>query len=76
MLRGFIYSIIAVVLFLFASIGWMVLRGPDEDTLYLLSGWLILICFFAVGPLFFALGYWHHLRRTPGDSHWDKEIGE
>lgn len=76
MVRGFVYSICAVCLFLIASIGWMSLRPPDEDTLYLLSGWLLLISFFAVGPLFFALGYWHHYRLHPGDPHWDSELGE
>ena len=76
MLRGFIYSFCAVCLFMLASIGWMMFQSPGEETLLLLSGWLILICFFAVGPLFFALGYWHNLHLHPRDSHWDPEIGE
>lgn len=52
------------------------MQAASEETLTLMSGWLLLICFFAVGPIFFALGYWHHLRLHPGDSHWDPEIGE
>ncbi|MFO7724031.1 MAG: hypothetical protein R6V45_00660 [Oceanipulchritudo sp.] len=76
MLRGFVYSFLAVSLFLLASIGWMTFRAVTEETLYLMSGWVLLISFFAVGPLFFALGYWDHLRRHPSDYHWDREIGE
>jgi hypothetical protein len=54
----------------------MMIQSPDEDTLFLMSGWMLLISFFAVGPLFFALGYWHHLHKYPKESHWDPEIGE
>jgi hypothetical protein len=76
MVRGFVYSLSAVCLFLLASICWMMIQSPTEDTLFLMSGWLLLISFFAVGPLFFALGYWHHLHKYPKESHWDSEIGE
>lgn len=76
MLRGFVYSFCAVCLFLLGSIGWILARSPDEETLYLMSGWTLLISFFAVGPVFFAIGYWHHLRLHPTEPHWDREIGE
>jgi FtsH-binding integral membrane protein len=76
MVRGFVYSFLAVSLFLFGSIGWMSIRSPSEETLYLMSGWLLLVCFFAVGPLFFAIGYWHHLRLHPEAPRWDRELGE
>jgi hypothetical protein len=76
MVRGLVYSISAVCLFLIASIGWMTLQRPAEETLYLFSGWLILLCLFAVGPLFFALGYWHHRRLHPADPKWDAELNQ
>lgn len=76
MVRGFVYSFLAVSLFLLGSIGWMSIRSTSEETLYLMSGWLLLVCFFAVGPLFFAFGYWHHLRRNPEAPRWDRELGE
>jgi hypothetical protein len=76
MLRGFVYSPCAVCLFLLASIGWITLQQPSEETMYLMSGWLLLISFFAVGPLFFALGYWHHWHLHPKEPHWDAETGE
>jgi sterol desaturase/sphingolipid hydroxylase (fatty acid hydroxylase superfamily) len=76
MVRGIVYSLSAVCLFLLASIAWMSLRNPPEEALYLMSGWLILACFFVVGPLFFALGYWHHRHLHPQDPQWDAELGE
>lgn len=76
MVRGFVYSLSAVCLFLLASIAWMMSASSSEETLYIMSGWSLLITFFAVGPLFFAMGYWHHLRLHPKDSHWDAEVGE
>ena len=76
MVRGFVYSFIAVCIYLMGSILWMSLAQLDEQSAYLMSGWLLVICFFAVGPLFFAVGYWHHLRLHPKDSHWDAEIGQ
>lgn len=76
MVRGFVYSFIAVCVFLLGSILWMTMAGLDEERAYLMSGWLLLVCFFAVGPLSFAAGYWHHLRLHPREPHWDAEIGE
>lgn len=76
MVRGLVYSLVAVSLFLLASIGWMILQSPDEDTQMLLAGWLLLISFFAVGPLFFAFGYRRHLVLHPKDPKWDAELGE
>jgi sterol desaturase/sphingolipid hydroxylase (fatty acid hydroxylase superfamily) len=76
MFRGFVYSFIAVSLFLLASVFWMLRQEPSEDTLILLGGWMLLISFFAVGPLFFLLGYWHHLRLHRGEPQWDAELGE
>lgn len=54
----------------------MMMQSPDEDTLILFSGWMILISFFAVGPLFFALGYWHQRVLHPAQPRWDPEMGE
>ena len=76
MVRGFVYSILSISLFLLASIGWMTFRPVDEETMVFMAGWILLICFFAIGPLFFALGYWHHLRLFPKEPHWDPELGE
>jgi sterol desaturase/sphingolipid hydroxylase (fatty acid hydroxylase superfamily) len=76
MFRGFVYSFIAVSLFLLASVFWMLRQEPSEDTLILLGGWMLLISFFAVGPLFFLLGYWQHLRLHRGEPQWDAELGE
>ena len=74
MARGFVYSVIAVSVFLLASISWMTLSPPDEETMVLLSGWRLLISFFAVGPLFFVIGFWHHFRLHPKEPHWDAEL--
>jgi len=76
MVRGFVYSIISVSVFLLASIGWMIVRPLEEDALAYLAGWLLLISFFGIGPIFFAVGYWHHLRLYPKQPHWDSELGE
>lgn len=76
MVRGFVYSLSAVALFILGSIAWMMMQSPDEDTLILFSGWMILISFFAVGPLFFALGYWHQRVLHPAQPRWDPEMGE
>jgi len=76
MVRGFVYSLSAIVLFIFGSIAWMMMQSPDEDTLVLYGGWMILISLFAVGPVFFALGYWHQRQLYPAKSHWDPELGE
>ena len=76
MVRGLVYSIISVSVFLLASIAWMTIRPIEEDAMVSLTGWLLLISFFGVGPLFFVLGYWHHLRRHPKEPHWDAELGE
>ncbi|MGC9451703.1 MAG: hypothetical protein ACP5I4_09675 [Oceanipulchritudo sp.] len=76
MVRGFVYSFIAVCIFLLGSIFWMMTATLDEDRAYLVSGWLLLVTFFIVGPVFFAAGYWHHLRLHPREPRWDAEIGE
>ena len=76
MVRGFVYSFLAVCLFLIGSIVWMSVVSLDEESLYTFSGWLLLVCFFLVGPVFFAVGYWHHWRLHPKDPHWDAELGE
>jgi hypothetical protein len=75
MIRGFVYSFIAVVVFLAGSIFWMANQGSLEGD-PLASGWLLLICVFLVGPVFFFLGYWHNRKLTPGKPHWDPELGE
>ncbi len=76
MVRGFVYSLVSISVFLLASIGWMIIRPLEEDALAYLAGWLLLISFFAVGPIFFAIGYWHHLRLYPMEPRWDSELGE
>jgi hypothetical protein len=76
MVRGLVYSFVAICLFLLVCIVWMTVGGVTEEAAYTMSGWLLLLCFFLVGPVFFGLGYWHHLRLTPGEPHWDPEIGE
>jgi len=76
MVRGFVYSCLAIIAFLLAGIGWMSMHAMGEDALVLLGGWLLLISLFAVGPLFFAIGYWHHLRLNPAQPRWDAELGE
>ena len=77
MVRGFVYSFLAISIFLFAAIIWFALSGTiegEED--FMLAGSLLLITFFLVGPAGFALGYWHHLRLHPREPHWDPEMGE
>jgi len=76
MVRGFVYSLSAIALFILGSIGWMLFQAPDEDTLVLFAGWMILISFFAVGPVFFAIGYWHQRHLCPSAPRWDPELGE
>lgn len=76
MLRGLLYSVGAVILFLVLSIGYMLVTGMDEERMTLVGGWLLLLCFFAVGPVFFVIGYWHHVRLHPGEPRWDRELNE
>lgn len=76
MLRGFVYSSLAVAAFLALSVLYMLFAGLKDDTMYLMGGWLLLFCFFAVGPLFFVIGYWHHCRLHPGEPRWDAELNE
>ena len=77
MVRAFVYSFLAISVFLFAAIIWYALSGAtsgEED--FKVAGWLLLITFFLIGPSGFVLGYWHHLRLHPKDPHWDPELGE
>lgn len=76
MLRGFVYSCLAVAAFLVLSVPYMLLAGLEDETMYFLGGWLLLFSFFAVGPLFFLFGYWHHCRLHPGEPRWDAELDE
>lgn len=76
MFRGFVYSILSVCLFLVASVYWMLGQDVGEDALVMMGGWMLLISFFAVGPIFFVIGYWHHRRLHPADPQWDAEMGE
>ena len=76
MVRGFVYSFIGICLFLMGSIIWLSLVEMTEEAAFKLSGWMLLLCFFLIGPVAFAIGYWHHLRLTPGEPHWDPELGE
>ena len=76
MIRAFVYSFLAVAIFLIGSIFWMASEGVPEQGFSMASGWLLLICIFAVGPIFFMLGYWHSLKLNPDKPHWDPELGE
>jgi len=76
MVRGFVYSFLAICLFLLGSIGWMTMGHLTEEQAEVMGGMLLLLCFFLVGPVFFAIGYWHNLRLTPNEPHWDPELGE
>ena len=75
MVRGLVYSLIGIAVFLLGSIFWMTLQGPDNDWTYL-GGWLLLLSLFLIGPVCFGIGYWHHWRLHPKDPHWDTELGE
>ena len=76
MIRGIVYSLVAICIFLTGSILWMVSGGIPEEVFPLVTGWTLLISLFAVGPFFFTLGYWHHRRLFPDEPHWDPEAGE
>ena len=76
MVRGFVYSFVAICIFLIGSIAYMTIANITEERADLLGGMLLLLCFFLVGPVFFAIGYWHHFRLTPDKPHWDPELGE
>ena len=76
MVRGFVYSILAICFFLLASIAYMALSDLEESASNLFGGWMLLITFFGVGPLFFAVGYFHNRRLHPDEPHWDAETGE
>lgn len=76
MFRGFVYSILAVSLFLTGATFWMLQQDLSEEALALRGGWILLISFFAVGPLFFVVGYWHHRRLHAAEPQWDAELGE
>jgi hypothetical protein len=75
MVRGFVYSFLAISVCLFGSIIWFALTDQTDAELRL-GIWILLGCFFLVGPLFFGLGYWHHRRLFPREPHWDAETGE
>jgi hypothetical protein len=76
MLRGFVYSLIAMVLFI--GIGLVALgRAPSsDDQMFFYGGWLLLTSLFAVGPAFFVAGWLHHRHLHPRDPVWDEELGE
>jgi len=76
MLRGFVYSCLSVAIFLTASVVYLLLSGMEEEPMLFLGGWLLLFCFFAVGPVFFFVGYLHHCRLHPGEPRWDAELNE
>lgn len=77
MVRAFVYSFLAISIFLFGAIIWFALSGSvDGEEDFLVTGWLLLIAFFLVGPGGFLIGYWHHFRLHPKEPHWDPELGE
>ncbi|MGA1204952.1 MAG: hypothetical protein ACO3ZW_03960 [Opitutales bacterium] len=76
MVRGIVYSFLAVSLFLLCSIILMTMGVLEVESADLAGGWLLMVCFFGVGPLFFLLGYWHHWRLNPKGPHWDPELEE
>ncbi len=76
MIRGFVYSIIAICVFLLGSTAYIALSGMEESSSNLAGGWMLLIALFAIGPLFFVIGYWHNRRLHPDSPHWDAETGE
>ncbi|HSH09236.1 MAG TPA: hypothetical protein VK995_02535 [Oceanipulchritudo sp.] len=75
MIRGFVYSFVAISVCLLASIIWFAMTQQGEEDVRIGIGFL-LACFFLVGPLFFGIGYWHHFRLYPKEPHWDPELGE
>lgn len=76
MARGLFYSFLALLVFAVAVLLWMYRTQPDQEEMYLMSGWILLMGFFAVGPFGFVLGFWHHRRLHPSDPKWDTETGE
>ncbi len=76
MIRGFVYSIVAICFFLLGSVLYMLLGDMDEASMSFAGGWLMLITLFGVGPVFFGIGYWHNRRLYPDEPHWDSETGE
>lgn len=76
MVRGFVYSLLAICVFLFGSILYILISGLDESATSTAGGWLLLLALFGIGPLFFGLGYWHNRRLHPDAPHWDSETGE
>ena len=75
MVRGFVYSFLAISVCLLGCIMWFAMTNQGDAAL-VPAGWMLMGCFFLVGPLFFLLGYWHHLRLFPKEPHWDSELGE
>lgn len=65
MIRGLVYSFVGIIVFLGASLVYIGQAQPSEATLYQLTGWLLLVALFAVGPSAFFLGYWHHRKKYP-----------
>ena len=76
MIRGFVYSILAICVFFLGIIAYIILSGMEESTSNYAGGWMLLVAFFGVGPLFFGIGYWHNRRLHPDAPHWDPETGE
>lgn len=76
MVRGFVYSIIAICTFFLGGIAYVSLSDLEESAINLAGGWMLLIALFGVGPLFFAIGYFHNRRLHPDQPHWDAETGE
>ena len=76
MVRGFVYSIVAICVFLLGSIIYMTTSNMEDSATSLAGGWLMLLALFGIGPLFFGLGYWHNRRLHPDEPHWDSETGE
>ena len=76
MLRGIVYSLSAICVFLLCVIGVFSFGNLGEESINATGGWLMLVALFGVGPAFFGIGYWHHRRLYPKEPHWDSETGE
>lgn len=74
MTRGFLYSLMALVLYGLVVLGWIGLTRPADAELSALSGWILLLAFFFVGPAGFFLGYWRQSRLQPQQERWDPEL--
>lgn len=76
MIRGFVYSLLGIIVFLSLCVIWFIIQKDKITDMTVMGGWLLLISLFAVGPLFFVMGYLHHIRKHPQALRWDPETGE